>query len=284
MKRGQRIFMMSIALILPSAPAAAEVTAAPPAPIAEDHPSEEKHASDADPAAIGENHKERSAKEVVSKLFEKTEAAPGVFKYYFQRVWTKLDELRNMDEQNDMLRRRVAELEIENATLSHRYLDCRETARAKKIKTRAMREGGVETARTVASLNPSVPELLSRPPKGIFDAGLRAFNAGDYETAAKAFTQLAELSENPVFQTAQVFFLGGVSLYHLGNFKKAEGLLSEASTHATGAAHAFAPRALAWIALCRAKLGDHEGSRRAAHELIQKFPRSKEARKVNRRG
>ena len=201
-------------------------------------------------------------------------------------VWTafreKLDNVRHLDERNDELKRRVADLEIEVAHLENEYVSCREEKRAEKIKTEAKEEGGIESARTIASLDMPDESVLALPPREIFDKAIEAFNAGDHETAAKSLSFLVENSENDAFQRPRAFFLAGVSLFKVGDFKKAEGYLKKAESLATGAEAAYAPRALAWQSLCRSRLGDKAGERKKIRELIEKYPKSKEARRLNR--
>jgi TolA-binding protein len=208
------------------------------------------------------------------------------FRALYQTFMSKLGRMRTLDEDNEFLRRRLAELEIENARLTSGSLAVCEKERAEEIKAEAKHEGGVETARTIASLNPKDEKMLSQAPEAIFKDAMKAFGKGDYETTAKALTHLAysEDKESKEYQTAQAFYIGGVSLYKMGNYKKAHHFLERALASATKEDVAYAPRAMAWIALCQARLGDKAGERRTIFDLIQKYPKSKEARGLNRRG
>lgn len=194
----------------------------------------------------------------------------------------KLEHMQSLDEHNAHLRKRAAELEIANARLQDQYAECRENKRAEVAKREAKREGGAEHSRTIASLSTADEALLSQPPKAIFEKALQSFNSHDFETSAKALSFLATHPENDSFKTAETFYLAGVSLFKVANYKKALWHFEQARKHAEGSAISYAPRALGWIALCHAKLGDNAAEKAAVRELIQKYPKSKEARRLNR--
>lgn len=213
---------------------------------------------------------------------EATASDQGFFTTVWHAFLVKLEHMQSLDEHNAHLRKRTAELELENARLQDRFAECRENKRAETIKHEAKREGGSETSRTIASLNTADEALLSRPPKLIFDQALKAFNSNDFETSAKALSFLAMHPENDAFKTSETFYLAGVSLFKVSNFKKALWHFEQAHKHAQGDAISYAPRALGWIALCQAKLGDKPAEKATVRELIQKYPKSKEARRLNR--
>lgn len=202
----------------------------------------------------------------------------------------KLNNLQYLDAKLEQLLTQVAELETKNAELNYELqAGCHEKQRAEVLKHQAEHEGGVQTARTIASLQPAEPDLLSKPPKFVFESALKAFEREDFETAAKGFVTLVENPENNAFQTAQVFYLSGVSLYHLGNYKNALQYFNQAihfaNQHDGGVNDiSFAPRAMGWIALCYQNLGNTPEVKQVIKNLIQKFPKSKEAQRLNRHG
>ncbi len=151
---------------------------------------------------------------------------PGWFATIVSRVFgpflAKLHELQELDANTSMLTQKVADLEVDSAEFKKIATSRAEEHRAGRIKREARAEGGVEYARTISSLEVFEPGLLAKPPKAVFDAALKAFHAGDYETSAKAFVQLADNEANDAFNTAQVNYLAGVSLYYVGNYKSAE--------------------------------------------------------------
>lgn len=206
----------------------------------------------------------------------------GALEILWRGFLTKLERMKNLDQQNEALRQRTAELEIENARIASRYAECRDEKRVVAIKREAKREGGVETARTIASLQTHDQAMLTKPPKAIFDEAMKAFNAGDYETAAKALGFLAEHPENDSYKNAATFYLAGVSLFKVGNYKAARAYFEHALKYSTGDEIVYAPRSMGWIALCHAKLGDKAAEKTVVRELIQKYPKSKEARRLNR--
>ncbi len=193
-----------------------------------------------------------------------------------------LHEAANLDQDNEILRKRVATLEAENGHLVDASFECREAARATELKAEAVAEGGLETSRTIASLKTAEPELLKKSPKQIFDSAAEAFAKNDFETAGKAFVYLVDNSEDDAFQDAQTFYLTGVSLYKLGNYKRAVSYLEKAEKHAKVEDLSYGSRALGWIALCQKKLGNTRAEKSTIRELIQKYPRSPEARRLNR--
>jgi TolA-binding protein len=204
------------------------------------------------------------------------------FKALYAEATLKFDRAANLDRDNEALRQRTAELELANARLQSDSFDCLEKKRADQLKEEAKHEGGVEISRTIASLRLSDEDLLARPPKIVFEAASHAVERGDFETAAKGFKYLADSEENETYQTPQTYFLAGYSLFRLRNYKLALKYLGESARRARGDDLAYAPRALAWVALCHAKLGNKAASQKAARELLQRFPKSSEARRLNR--
>lgn len=206
-------------------------------------------------------------------------SAPGAV---YRTISEKLRQAANLDQDNESLRQRLALLEVENSRLVEAHLECREQVRSDTIKSVALAEGGVESARTIASLKTADQDLLSKPPKVIFDQAAKAFERGDFETAGKAFVFLVDNSENDAFQDAQTYYFAGVSLYKLGNYKRALSYLTKSEKHATAEELSYGPRALGWMALCQKKLGNRHEENKTIRELIQKYPKSQEARRLNR--
>lgn len=229
------------------------------------------HSGDAGSPAHGSQSARRSAPN-----------KPGVLATMWHAFLFKLKNMQALDEQNERLRILNAELEVENARLSSKYTECRDGKRADQIKQQAKHEGGVEVARTIASLQTHDRALLAKPPKAVFDESLNAFNSGDYETAAKAFGFLATHPENDSFKISSTYYFAGVSFFKMQNYKSALWYFQKAFERATGEQVSYAPRAMGWIALVHAKLGDKAAEKATVRELIQKFPKSKEARRLNR--
>ncbi|MEW6057319.1 MAG: tetratricopeptide repeat protein [Bdellovibrionota bacterium] len=194
----------------------------------------------------------------------------------------KLDHLKELDHQNQALKQRAAELETQNALLVYEVLSCKDEARAKNLKTHSLREGGVEDSRTLASLGAPDPEILSQPPKAVYEKALKVFEAQEYEQAAKLFVSLVENAENDAYKDAHVYFLTGVSLFKVRNYHRARHYFEQTLKQAKAQDIAYAPRALSWIAICHAKTGDRKSEKRIIHEILQKYPKSKEARRLNR--
>lgn len=193
----------------------------------------------------------------------------------------KIEHAAKVDQENESLRKRLSEIEVRFSHVEHEAAQCREHARADRIKHDAVEEGGHEASRTLASLKTFDEKLLSRPPKAIYEEALKSFAKDDFETAAKALAFLSDNEENDAFQTVQVYYLTGVSLYKVGNFKRAITYLERAKSHAEGDELSYVPRTLGWIALCQKKLGNRAGEKQAIKELIEKYPKSKEARRLN---
>ncbi len=203
-------------------------------------------------------------------------------KDYFKHTWSKIERLGRVDQENEVFKNRIVEVESANAKLTLQLLACYELDRALQLKKTAKKEGGIETARTISSLEAENEEIMLHPPKEIFHAALKAFSSQDYETSAKAFVKLIENSENAAFQKAPIFYLTGVSLYKVRNYKKAKEQFEQVLQLSKEKELSFAPRALSWIALCFDKLGDFNARKKTVENLIQKYPRSKEAQKLNR--
>ena len=207
----------------------------------------------------------------------------------YQSFLTKLAQMQNLDEDNAALRKKVAMLEAQNAELQEaQAVGCEEQPRADVIKAEAKQEGGVESARTIASLATPDPTLLARPPKAVFESAMQSFQNNDFESAAKALVFLTDNSENDAYLTAQTYYFAGVSLYQIGNYKQAIEKFEHAAKLATATDAAnnvsYAPRSLLGISLCQARLGNKAAEAKTVRELIQKYPMSREARRLNRHG
>jgi len=214
------------------------------------------------------------------------EAKPSVFRAFFDEMIRKVRELAAADQVNQELRARVAELELMNQRLAYETLKNRESARVEENRKKNEAEGGRAASRTIASLEPSDAHILSKPPKEIFSAGVQAFGKGDHETAASAFLALAENKENTAYHRPQVFFLAGVSLFKMKNYKTAKTYFEKAAQSAEALGEqsdelAYAPRALAWLALAHNELGESDAKKNVLKNLIQNYPKSQEARRVN---
>lgn len=213
-------------------------------------------------------------------------AKPNPLKVLWNEFLRKMHELAAADQLNEQLKARVAELEIMNQRLAYEALQAKEAKRVERLVLKSKEEGGKATSRTIASLQPADPKLLSKPPKAVFEAATAAFSKGDYETAASAFVSLASNSENAAYQRPQVFFMAAISLFKLENFKVSKVYLERTMQSAVALGEesddlAYAPRAMAWLALVHEKLGDKQAKKQTIHELIQKYPKSVEARRLN---
>lgn len=212
---------------------------------------------------------------------------PGFILSAWHDFTEKIDHIRNADEDNTRLRKQVAKLEIENAKLTALIVEgCKQKKRVGKITKRAIQEGGVRHARVIASL-PKTKHLEDPSPadfEKLYKQGINKFNDSDYENAAPIFLKLVE-EEN--YQNAQTYYFLGVSLFQLDNYKQAHKYFARAISMAKKTDSglndiSYAPRSYAWIALCYNKLGNESASKRAVHDLIHRFPRSKEAQRLNR--
>ncbi len=183
---------------------------------------------------------------------------------------------------------KVATLEAENAQLHFKVSQsCEEKSRAHALKAQAVEEGGLEHSRTLASLEESVEQdIVSKPPKAIYEEAIFAFNSKDFEKAAKTLSLLADNKENKAYQTVRIMYLSGVSFYNVANYKRALQYFNRAVQIATNESVApdeisYAPRAQSWVALCWQKIGNETERKKAVFELVQKYPKSKEARRLN---
>jgi TolA-binding protein len=201
---------------------------------------------------------------------------------FFVEFKAKLDQIQNVDQENEVLRKRIAELEIQNAELAEKRLNHHEKEKSEHLKAEAKTEGGLETSRTIASLKAADDNLISKPPKAIYQSGVKYFESEDYESAAKAFALLVENKENDAYQTAPVFYFAAVSLYKLKNYKKSAQYFEWIIHNSKKQEVSFAPRSMSWLALCYAKLGNKKAEKQVVRELLEKFPKSKEARRLNR--
>lgn len=201
---------------------------------------------------------------------------------YVKSFWQKLDHIRKVDEQNERLIKKLALLEMENATIKKGTVERKEAGRSQSLKKHATLEGGVPEARTLASLETADPNLLSQEPRKIYEGAMAAFVEEDYATAAKAFLHLTESPETTDYSTAETNYFAALSLYNLHNYKQALRYFEYSYKQAKGEEVTFAPRAMAWIAVCQKKLGRSVAGQTTVKELIEKFPRSKEAQRLNR--
>ncbi len=250
------------------------------------------HSEHAEAVAEHSNHAEHGKEET------KKDSGPSFWTRLFYPVkvlWTSIDEklahLQKLDEENKELKMKVVKYEIELAKFKHEKLNEEENKKASHIKLAAKEEGGKESSRQIASLEVADETILSLPPKKIYEKAVQAFSARDYETSAKAFVQLSDTEDNEAYHTAQVAIFAGISLYHVGNYKQASKYLERSlklmKTRAPASAEGeseseLAPQAMAWLSLCRAQVGDTNGARHIVQGLIQQYPKSREARRLNR--
>ena len=145
-------------------------------------------------------------------------------------------------------------------------------------------DGGHGQGRKPASVAPQEESftLLSAPPRKVFQEAMKAFDHGEYDRAARGFVALATNQDNQTFATPQVRFLAGVSLYHLKNYGGALKFFDQvlSSSHDTKSI-VLSPKALLWKALAQRKLGQASEAKATAQRLLEQYPDSPEARKIN---
>lgn len=253
-----------------------------------EHVEAAKHEEHSEHAEVVKHEEHSEVKESKTTFFTKLFYP---FKLLIHSIDEKLTHLQKLDEENKEIKIKLVKLEIENAKYKNEKIKNEENQKANHIKLAAKQEGGKESSRVIASLEVSDETILALPPKKIYEKAIQAFSTHDYETSAKALIQLADNEDNEAYHNAHVNLLAGVSLYHVGNYKQAskyfERSLTLSKTRAPASAvseseYELAPQAMAWLSLCRAQVGDTNGARHIVRELIQQYPKSREARRLNR--
>jgi hypothetical protein len=194
----------------------------------------------------------------------------------------KVDDLRRVDERNEELSKRVAKMEIENAALRSKLSKTKQQKVADRQKRLAKRESGVPFARTIASLKPKEAVLSQKSAADVYALGFRAYDEQDYDLSAQAFLHLLSSPEATDYVTSESHFFAAASLFRLHNYQKALFHFEQSQKLAVGEELEFAPRSAAWIAVCQKRLGRVPAAQSAVKALIEKFPQSKEALRLNR--
>jgi TolA-binding protein len=194
----------------------------------------------------------------------------------------KIDDLRYAQEEIEKLREKIAELEKKHSEEKYHQLKELELKKVEELKSKALFEAGVEVGRTISSLN--FQKLRSKPPKKVFEESYSALLKKDYETAATGFLFLVNNKENLKYHSAQTFYLAGLSLYKLQNYKQALSYFKQSVEIEKKEKNIeYTPKSLTWISLIYEKLGDIKESRRIASIVFQEFPETKEAKVLNKK-
>lgn len=217
--------------------------------------------------------------------------------------WTKVDELAKADQINQTLKNRIAILEEENVKLKSELGENAEHHKAEELKGEALHEGGSVAARTEHSLVPEMKEeashekeedgedlsIMALPPKKIFLEAMKAFGEKAFDRSARGFIALANHKTNKIYNTAQVNYMAGVSLFELHNYARAQSYFKKSYELAAGRNPAsvsgersvYAARSLSWIAVCHQKLGHKKEAKETIQELFNYFPHSAEAKRFH---
>ena len=202
----------------------------------------------------------------------------GTYKKHFFSFIDKLDEMKSLDHENQLLSEKLANLEKEIA-LEHSGEEEQEAkANTQEVAGRLHAEAGSDLARVVAAIDYSAPKNLL--PNQLYTLGVGYFRKQEYEQAAVILSQLIELKEDTSYQKADSQLMCAIAWYKLNQFKLANEYLSQAKAKSEPSA-AIYRTALMWEALTAQAQGKKFESQQMVTAIISRYPHSEEAAWVN---
>lgn len=217
--------------------------------------------------------------------FSAPRAIVSRYKDAFISVHKKVEHLRKIDEENELLLLENANLRVRVEALQ---FDCRAQDAAKKTQELSLKfnqETGSRFGRSLASISYKIPpEML---PYQLFPLAVSYFKSRQDEKAAVILTFLTGMEDDRSYRTPRNLLMTGIAWYRLDHFSSAQEYFEQVLKSEVPASDVrgrqIYDQALIWKALTFERLGKHKDSQITLRELLDHNPHSKEAAWVNGR-
>ena len=207
----------------------------------------------------------------------------GVWGTYHKHFFSFADRFKGLvglEEENEALTEKVAQLEKENVVLQSEHTE-RELASVTKTTEESVKEKtGSETAVVLDSIEYKVPAHVSGA--GLHALALGYFRKQEYAKSVVLFDHLVNLKEDPQFKTAENYLMAGIAWYHLKNYKEAHNQVDQA-LKASSTTHSVHRSALMWDAMITKAEGNPKETQAKLLKFIELYPHSEEAKWINTR-
>ena len=204
----------------------------------------------------------------------------GTYHKHFFSFADRFDHLVGLEEQNEALTQKVAELEKENVLLDSGKTE-RELASVNEKTEETVREKtGSETAVVLESIEYKVPSRVSST--GLHALAVGYFRKQEYLKSVVLFNHLLSLKDDAQFQTAENHLMSGISWFHLKNYKEAHAQVDQA-LKTSKVEQAVHRSAFLWDAMIMKAEGKRVDTQAKLLKFIEIYPHSQEATWINTR-
>ncbi len=203
----------------------------------------------------------------------------GTYQRHFFAFLGNLDEMKAIDQENEKLNQKVAELEKKIGTKEMSHAEMEAEIMTEEASKRLRQLEGSELARAMESIQYRPPANLSG--NELYALALGYFRKNEYEQAAVIFTQLIHQKDDTTFARPENFLMCGISWYKLKEFRLASEDFSRAKKLTSPDDWIFRTASL-WGAFLYEGEGKTQEAQNALVSMVEKFPHSEEVDWVNR--
>ncbi len=202
----------------------------------------------------------------------------GTYKRHFFSFVDRVDEFAELDRENRVLSRKLAELE-KDQILGDAARATRDLASLSETLEETLKnEAGSELATAMQSIKYDVPAHLAVHQLHTLAVG--HFRREDYEKSALVLHHLLSLKEDGQFRVPGNYLMSGISWFHLKNYHLAMRDFRE-SVRISSRGEIGHRKGMFWQALCYRALGKKDQAEKMMLSFIELYPGSHEADWLN---
>ncbi|MBU6155150.1 MAG: hypothetical protein KGP28_12675 [Bdellovibrionales bacterium] len=202
----------------------------------------------------------------------------GTYHHHFLRFFGQVDDLAVLDQENDKLTQKVAQLEKKVVLTETRNAERDLATLNEMVEERLRDDAGSELALAQKNIEYQIPKNLSYNQLGVL--ALSHFKKKEYGPSALLFQHLLNLKEEPRYRIPENFLMSGISWYHLKHFNLAASAFKEAKANSNPADPAHR-NSMVWLALVQKSLGKKVLAQDSLLKFLELYPHSEEAAMIN---
>ncbi len=202
----------------------------------------------------------------------------GTYHHHFLRFFGQVDELAVLDQENDKLVQKTANLEKKVILSETRNVERELATLNEMVEERLRDDAGSELAVAQKNIEYQIPKNLSYNQLQVL--ALSLFKKKEYGPSALILQHLLTLKEEARYRVPENYLLSGISWYHLNHFHLAAQSFKEArdNSHPVDDSHR---NAMVWLALVQKSLGKRVLVQDSLLKFLELYPHSEEAAMIN---
>ncbi|MBC7396156.1 MAG: hypothetical protein H7333_01835 [Bdellovibrionales bacterium] len=202
----------------------------------------------------------------------------GTYKRHFSFFAGGMHKLSVLEQENEELQNRVAELEKKTTLNETAQVERNLASLNERLELKLKEDTGSNAARIPQGMTYEVPEHLTH--QQLYTLGLGYFRKQEYEKSALIFTYLLNLQDDKVFERAENYLISGISWFHLKDYNRASKLVAEAQKHSLKA-NPIHREAILWQAMVEKALGKEKLAQSTLLSFVGQYPHSEEGQMIN---